>query len=289
MRGDLADAAAVRRACDGRNLVFHVAAQTGLWGPHAEFRRTNVEGTRNVLAACRDSGVRRLVYTSTPSVVFDGRDLEGINESAPYPPHWKSAYPATKAEAEQLVLAADGPELATVALRPHLVWGPGDPHFVPRILSRARAGRLRIVGDGTNRVDAIYIDDAAEAHLRAAERLSPGARPSGRAYFLSRGEPTPLWDLVNRILAAAGEPPVTRRVPASLAYAAGAALESLHRFLRIESEPIMTRFLARELSASHWFDISAARRDLGFEPRMSLDEGMERLGAWCREEGLASP
>lgn len=289
VQGDLADTTAVRRACEGRDVVFHVAARTGLWGPADVFRRTNVEGTRNVVDACRAAGVQRLLYTSTPSVVFDGRDLEGVDESTPYPSRWQSDYPATKAAAERLVLAANGSQLATIALRPHLVWGPGDPHFVPRILERARAGRLRIVGDGTNRVDAIYVDDAATAHLLAAERLAVGAPMAGRAYFLGLGEPLPLWDLVNRILAAAGEPPVTRRVPAPLAYAIGGALEVVHRLLRIETEPIMTRFLARELATSHWFDISAARRDIHFEPRVSLDEGMKLLETWCREAGLAAP
>lgn len=287
VQGDLFDAAAVEKACAGQDVVFHVAAKTGVWGARADFQRTNVDGTRNVLGACRRCGVPRLVFTSTPSVVFDGRDLEGVDESVPYPQTFKSPYPETKAAAERLVLAANDPGLATVSLRPHLVWGPGDPHFVPRIVARARAGRLRIVGDGRNRVDTIYIDDAAEAHVRAAQCLAPGAPPAGRAYFLSQGEPRPLWEMVNRILEAAGEPPLTRRIPAGLALAAGALLEGAHRLLRLESEPLMTRFLASELSTSHWFDISAARRDLGYEPQVSLEEGMRRLGQWCRESGIA--
>lgn len=279
LRGDLGDAAAVRSACEGRSVVFHVAARAGVWGSRREFWRVNVEGTRHVLEGCRAAGVARLVYTSTPSVVFDGRDLCGVDESVPYPSRYESAYPETKAIAERLVLAANGPDLATVSLRPHLIWGPGDPHFVPRITTRARAGRLRIVGDGRNEVDMIYIDDAAEAHLRAAERLAPGSPVAGGAYFLSAGKPVRLWEMVNHLLAAADLPPLTRAVPARLALAAGFVLEALYRALPLRGEPLMTRFLARELATSHWFDISAAQRDLDWKPEIGLDEGLRRLRA----------
>ena len=282
LRGDLRDAAAVRRACTGRSVVFHVAARAGVWGSYDDFFQANVQGTRHVLEACRAEGVGRLVYTSTPSVVFDGRDLRGVDESAPYPSHYESAYPETKAIAERLVLAANGPDLATVSLRPHLIWGPGDPHFVPRITARARAGRLRIVGDGRNEVDTLYVDDAAEAHLRAAEHLAPGSPVAGRAYFLSAGKPVRLWDMVNHLLAAADLPPLTRSVPARVALAAGFVLEVLHRLLPLRGEPLMTRFLARELATSHWFDISAARRDLAWQPEVDLDEGLRRLRASLR-------
>jgi nucleoside-diphosphate-sugar epimerase len=221
--------------------------------------------------------VRRLVYTSSPSVVFNGRDMEGVDESVPYPRHHDAAYPATKARAEQLVRAASDDQLATVALRPHLIWGPGDTNLVPRIIARAKAGRLRRVGRRPNRVDSTYIDDAALAHLLAADRLAGGAAIAGRVYFLSQGEPWPVWDLVNRILQAARLPAVTRTVPRAVALAAGAACEAAAWALRREDEPPMTRFLARELSTAHWFDITAARRDLGYEPSVSIEEGMRRL------------
>ena len=223
IRGDLADPEAVRRAVEGCDVVFHVAAKAGIWGPFEDFHRINVEGTRNVIAACRATGSRRLVYTSSPSVVFDGRDMEGVDESAPYAERFEAPYPATKAEAERLVLAANDADLATVALRPHLIWGPGDNHLVPRIIARARAGRLRRIGRRPNLVDSIYIDNAAEAHLLAADRLAPGAPIAGRAYFISQGEPRPLWDLVNRILRAAGVAPVARSVPTRLGPPGGAA------------------------------------------------------------------
>jgi nucleoside-diphosphate-sugar epimerase len=276
-RGDVADAGAVLAAAAGCDLVFHVAAKAGVWGPYAEYHRANVAGTHNVLAACRTHGVRRLVYTSSPSVVFDGRDMEGVDESIPYPTHYEANYPRTKATAERMVLRANGPDLATVALRPHLIWGPGDNHLVPRILARARAGRLRRVGRAAKRIDALYIDNAADAHLLAADRLGPGSPVAGKAYFLAQGEPLPLWDLVNRILAAARLPPVTRTVPAGAAYAAGWLLELAYGVLGLRGEPPMTRFVARELATAHWFDLTAARRDLGYEPAVSLDEGLRRL------------
>src|SRR4051794_41099032 len=250
VQGDLADPAAVARAAEGCAVVFHVAAKAGVWGPYAEYYRSNVEGTRNVIAACRAVGVRRLIFTSSPSVIFDGRDMEGVDESVPYPRHYEAAYPATKAESERLGRAADGDDLATVSLRPHIIWGPGDNHLVPRLLARARAGRLRRIGRRRNLVDSTYIDDAAEAHLNAADRLAPGSPLAGRAYFLSQGDPWPLWDLVNRILLAAGLPPVSRTIPRPLALLAGATCEAVAHALRLESEPPMTRFLARELSTA---------------------------------------
>ncbi|MGE3822335.1 MAG: NAD-dependent epimerase/dehydratase family protein [Isosphaeraceae bacterium] len=282
-RGDLADPGAVARAVRGMDVVFHVAAKAGIWGSAEDYRRANVEGTRNVIEACRNAGVKTLVYTSSPCVVFNGRDMEGADESAPYPSHFDASYPATKAEAERLVLAANGPELATVALRPHLIWGPGDHHLVPRILARARAGRLRRIGRGDPRIDATYVDNAADAHLLAADRLEPGSPIAGRAYFIAQGEPVPLWDLVDGILAAAGLPPVTRSLPLSVASVAAVLCETVYGALRVRSEPPLTRFMVRELATSHWFDLTAARRDLGYAPRVSTAEGLVRLAAWLRE------
>ena len=276
-RGDLGDAAAVAAAVAGCDVVFHVAAKAGVWGPWAEYYSANVVGTEHVLAACRLHGVRRLVYTSSPSVVFAGHDEEGIDESAPYPKKFLANYPRSKAMAERLVLAANGPALATVALRPHLIWGPGDPHLVPRLVERARAGKLRQVGNGRNRVDTVYVTNAADAHVLAGDRLAPGSPVAGRAYFITQGEPVLLWDFINRVLQASGLPRATRRIPAWAAYAAGAILEGVYRLLRLRGEPPMTRFVARQLATSHWFDISAARRDLGYEPRVSTEEGLRRL------------
>lgn len=282
-RGSLEDLALVRRAVEGMDAVIHTAAKAGVWGDPAEFRSINQTGTENILHACRTTGVRRLVYCSTPSVVFDGADLEGVDESTPYPEHYESAYPETKAMAEKRVLSAAGPDLGTVSLRPHLIWGPRDPHFIPRIVGRSRSGRLRMVGDGTNLVDTVYVDNAADAHLLATERLEPGSAISGKSYFVSQGEPIAVGTMINHLLEAAGEPPWTRSVPPTLAYAGGALLETLYRVLRRRDEPMVTRFLARELSTAHWFDIGAARRDLQYEPAVDLPEGLERLRAWLAE------
>lgn len=279
--GDLSHSAAVEQAVAGCDVVFHVAAKPGIWGPYDDYHRVNVVGTENVLAACRKHGVRRLVYTSSPSVVFTRHNLEGVDESVPYAKRFLAAYPKTKAIAEKMVLTANGTDLATVALRPHLMWGPGDNHLIPSLIARARSGKLRRIGDGKNRVDAVYIDNAADAHLLAADRLAPASPVCGKAYFLAQGEPILLWDFLDRILAAAGMPPVRRSVPAALAYAAGAALEIAYRALRLPGEPHMTRFLARQLSTSHWFDLTAAKRDFGYVATVSIEEGLRRLrAAW---------
>ncbi len=282
VQGDVADAGAVLRAADGADLVFHVAAKPGVWGPAEAYEAANVRGTENVLEACRRHGIRRLVHTSSPSVVFGGHDEAGVDESVPYPGRYLAHYPRTKAISERAVLAANSADLATVALRPHLIWGPGDNHLVPRIVGRAKAGKLRLVGGGTNLVDHVYVDNAADAHLAAADRLAPGSAVAGKAYFVTNGEPLPIAELIGRILEAAGLPRERRSVSPAVAYAAGTVAEVVFKALKIESEPRMTRFLARQLSCAHWYDISAARRDLGYEPAVSTEEGMRRLATSLR-------
>jgi nucleoside-diphosphate-sugar epimerase len=275
--GDLADPASVAAAVQGCDAVFHVAAKPGIWGDYEEYHRANVVGTQNVIAACRRHGVRRLVFTSSPSVVFDGRDMEGVDESVPYPAGFQAHYPKTKALAEQLVRAANDAQLATVSLRPHLIWGPGDNHLLPRLVARARAGQLARIGSRPKLIDTVYVDNAADAHLLAADRLAPGSPIAGKVYFISQGEPLPLWDMVNRLLAAAGAPPVTRTVPVRLALALASVFEAAHRITGRPGEPRLTRFVVQEMSTAHWFDISAARRDLGYAPRVSIAEGLELL------------
>ena len=278
IQGDLADSNAVSQAVRGGvDVVFHVGAKAGVWGPYADYFATNVTGTENVITACRQEGVRKLVYTSTPSVVFGGNDLEGVDESIPYASRYETAYPETKAMAERNVLQSNDPELATIALRPHLIWGPGDNHLVPRIVARGRAGKLRKIGRRPCLVDSVYIDNAADAHILAAEKLAPEATCAGKPYFISNDEPMPVFDLINKILAAAGVPPVTRSVSLPLAVTAGWVMETVYRVLSITEEPPLTRFVAHQLATSHWFDISAARRDLGYVPTVTIDEGMDRL------------
>jgi len=279
IQGDIRDPAAVEQACQERDVVFHVAAKTDIWGVYQTFYDTNVAGTQHVLTSCRKHGIPYLIYTSSPSVVHHGkRDVEGIDESAPYPDQHQTHYLKTKAMAEQLVLQTCDSRLRAIVLRPHLIWGPGDTHFVPRIIARAKS--LRQVGNGKNLVDTTYIDNAALAHILAAEKLVQNHRLSGRVYFISQGEPIYLWDMVNHILSAAGKSPVTKSIPRGLAYAIGGILEFIYTCFRIRSEPKMTRFLANELASHHWFDISAAKKDLGYAPEVSIAEGLKQLKEW---------
>jgi 2-alkyl-3-oxoalkanoate reductase len=276
-RGDLADKKAVITAVEGCDAVFHVAAKPGIWGPYRSYYETNVTGTENIIEGCRKTGVSRLIYTSSPSVVFGGGSMEGVNESAPYPKNYLTHYPKTKAMAERKVLSANDTDMATMALRPHLIWGPGDPNFLPRLIERRKAGRLAKVGKQPHLVDCIYIDNVVDAHILAADRLQPGSSISGKAYFISQGEPIDIGELMDRILGAAGLDPIDRTVPVSLAYAAGWLLEMIYGVLRLKREPPMTRFLAKQLSTAHWFDMSAARKELGYKPAISMEEGFMHL------------
>jgi nucleoside-diphosphate-sugar epimerase len=280
IQGDIVDNTAVEAACNGVELVFHVAAKPGIWGHYSDYYRTNVLGTQHVIDACKKHGVLRLVYTSSPSVVFDGTDMEGVDESVPYPEKFHAHYPKTKAMAEQLVIKAPGKGLMTITLRPHLIWGPKDNHLVPRIIKKA--GRLVRVGSGKNLVDTIYIDNAADAHVLAADRLKKNPELSGKVYFISQDDPVFLWDLVDDILKTAGRPPVKRTIPRKTAWLMGALFEFVYTMFRIRGEPQMTRFLADELATAHWFDIRAARKDLGYAPKVSIKEGLSRLEQWLQ-------
>ncbi|ABL99392.1 2-alkyl-3-oxoalkanoate reductase [Shewanella amazonensis] len=279
-RGDIMDLKALSAAMNGCELVFHVASKAGVWGSRESYYGPNVTGAANVLQASQDLGIKAIVYTSTPSVTFDGKDESGIDESAPYAAHFLNHYGASKAEAEAMMLRASSPSLVITALRPHLIWGPKDPHLVPRVLERGRAGRLRLLGAEDKLVDTIYVDNAAHAHVLAAIALleKPG-ECGGRAFFLSNGEPVTMASMLSKILACAELPGVTRRVPVWLAYGMGAVLEGMYTLLGKQDEPLMTRFVARQLSCSHYYDISAAREILDYEPLISLDEGMARLKA----------
>lgn len=281
IQGDLADPQAVRHACAGMDAVLHNAAKAGAWGSYDHYHQANVVGTEHVIAACRAQGVPRLVYTSTPSVTHRAtHPVEGLGaDEVPYGENFQAPYAATKAIAEQQVLAANGAALATVALRPRLIWGPGDQQLVPRLAQRARAGRLRLVGDGGNRVDTTYIDNAALAHFLALDALAPGAACAGKAYFISNGEPLPMRELLNKLLAAVGAPAVTRSVGFRTAYRIGAVCEWLWPRLHLRSEPPMTRFLAEQLCTAHWYSMEPARRDFGYVPQVSIDEGLRRLQA----------
>ncbi|HUG70273.1 MAG TPA: NAD-dependent epimerase/dehydratase family protein [Pirellulaceae bacterium] len=282
--GDLRDAEAVARACEGVDIVFHSAGVAGIWGAWDHFYGINTLGTHNIVAGCMKRGVPRLVYTSSPSVTFDGTDQIGIDESAPYAARWLCHYPHTKALGEQHVLGSNGRDgLLTCSLRPHLIWGPRDQHLIPRLLDRARSGKLRRIGDGTNLVDMVYVENAATAHLQAAAALRPGSPVCGRAYFISQGEPVNLWDWVNEILGLAGIAPLQKSLSLKTAWRIGAAMETVYRLFGKQSEPRMTRFLAAQLATSHYFDITRAREDFGYSPAISTAEGMRRLAASLAE------
>ena len=275
--GDLGDEAAVMKAVEGCEQVFHVAAKAGVWGSYESYHQANVVGTENVISACRKHKVSKLIYTSSPSVVFDGEDQKGIDESVPYPEVFLAHYPKTKAMAESLVNQANSPELATVSLRPHLIWGPDDNHLVPRIVARGRARRIKAIGDPTNLVDTVYVDNAAEAHLQAAKALTHDGPCGGKNYFITNDEPMTMTDIINGILDAAGVAPISGKVSMGLAYGVGTIMESAYRLFGISSEPAMTRFVARQLGTAHWFDISAAKRDFGYQPKITIAEGLKRL------------
>jgi len=285
VQGDLADRAAVIAAARGCEAIFHNAAKAGAWGSYDSYHQANVVGTENVLAACREHRIGKLVYTSTPSVTHRAtHPVEGgTADTVPYGEGFKAAYATTKTIAEKAVLAANDAQLATVALRPRLIWGVGDNQLLPRLVQRANAGRLRFVGDGNNRIDTTYIDNAAQAHFDAFDHLAPGAACAGRAYFISNGEPKTLRETLNGLLGAVGAPQVDKTLPFGAAYAIGAVCEALWHALPLKGEPPMTRFLAEQLSTTHWYDMAPATRDFGYVPKVSFHEGLTRLKAACTQ------
>lgn len=276
-QGDLADAGAVSKALHGMEAVFHVAAIPGIWGKWETYHRINTLGTENVIKSCREHGVCKLIYTSSPSVVYDGKEHLNADESLPYPESYLCHYPHSKALAEKAVLAANDETLSTVSLRPHLIWGPRDNHLIPRLIDRSMSGKLMRVGDGTNVVSMAYVENAARAHVQAFHALSPESPCAGEAYFINEPEPVPLWNWVDEILALGGLPPVKKSVPVPVAKAVGHGLEMIYSLCGWQSEPRMTRFLASQLSQSHSYSIEKASRDFGYEPQVSYQEGMNRL------------
>lgn len=285
LRGDLADPKIAQEATTAIDAIIHVAAKAGVWGKAADYEASNVTATQNLLDAAVQHGVKRFVFTSSPSVTFDGADARHANESLPYPAKHLAHYPRTKAEAERRVLAANGKHgLLTCALRPHLVYGPRDPHLLPRLVTRAKAGRLAWIGEG-NQVDVTYVDNAAHAHLLALDALQrQGAKPAGKAYFISQGTPVHPEAWVGGMLCAVGIDPVTKRVRLPIAYAAGAVMETLWTLFGLKGEPMMTRFVAAQLGTSHHYDLTAARRDLGYELLVNDGEAHQRTVSWLRGE-----
>jgi nucleoside-diphosphate-sugar epimerase len=295
IKGDVVDLPTVKDAVADRDVVFHVAAKAGVWGDPRDYERANVEGTQNVIDACLSRGVGRLVHTSSPSVTFDGGDAIGADERLPYPRSHLYHYGRTKAEAERRVLQANaqphkkGPSvLLTTALRPHIIYGPGDPHIVPRLIARHAQGRLRIVGDGTNKIDITFVDNGAHAHLLAADALArDNPKNAGKPYFISDGNPVVPWQWLDVIFVGAGMPPLTRSVPYPVARAVGAVLEGVWSTMSWTGEPPMTRFLAAQLGTSHWYDLSAARRDIVYEPIIDPATATTKTIEWVKSERAA--
>jgi nucleoside-diphosphate-sugar epimerase len=287
---DIRDTDRMQSAIRGTDVVFHVAGKTGHWGPREEFWSVNAEGTRSVLEAVRRAGVPRIVHTSSPSVVGYARDIENGGLDLPYAASQGSPYAESKAAGEQLVLAANLGSLATVALRPHLIIGPGDRELLPRVLRKAARGSLRVVGNGTNRVDLTFIDNAAWAHLDACDALtSPEAPCAGRGYFISNDEPVVLWNWLNALLNDLGLPRVTRTISFRAARWAGFTSELVWKLFQLRGEPPVTRFLATALARSHWYDMEPARRDVGYRIRVSMKEASRRTLEWLRGEMTDKP
>lgn len=272
--GDLSSSEDVRSACAGMDAVFHVAAKAGVWGDWDSFYKPNVIGTRNIVAACQAEKIHRLVYTSTPSVVFNGEPIRGGGSEMPYGKDWLCHYAHTKAIAEREVLYANTNDLRVVALRPHLIFGPGDPHLLPRVIERVIAGRLKIVGKGNNRVDVSYVEDVAAAHLNAFDALLSG-KCAGKAYFISQGQPVELWPWLNEVLKGLGHPPLVKQIPLAFAYFAGAVAECLWKVFSKPGEPPITRFVAVELAKDHYFNLEDAHKDLGYKPSVKMEAALQ--------------
>ena len=272
--GSVTDATSVARATAGVDAVVHLAAKVSLAGDPAEFENVNVGGTLRLLRAATDSTASRFVFVSSPSVAHAGASIVGDDALPADPEHARGDYARTKARAELLALGADSEQLRVVAVRPHLVWGPGDAQLTERIVERARAGRLPLLDRGAALIDTTYVDNAAAAIAAALERVDVA---HGNAYVITNGEPRPVAEILAGICAAAGVSAPSWRVPAGVARAAGSLIEAVWRVKPGADEPPMTRFLAEQLSTAHWFDQRRTRAELQWEPAVSLDEGLRRL------------
>jgi len=289
LQGDIRDYDALLSASRGCDTAFHVAAKAGVWGSREEYFSINCDGTENILEACRRNAVSSFIYTSTPSVVFNATDIENGDETLPYSEKPLCHYAHSKIIAEKMVLAANSEQLKIVALRPHLIWGPGDTQLIPRLVQRGAKGLIKQVGNGGNLVDIVYIDNVVDAHILAAQSLeSDMPTAAGKAYFISQREPVNLWQWINGLFLRLGIPAVDKTISFPKAYCAGMTLECIYRVLQIKSEPLMTRFVAQQLAKSHWFSIAAARRDLGYSPKISTAEGMDRLVGWVQSQNWFS-
>ena len=281
--GDIVNLDAMAQAVAGCDAVIHCAAHLTPFGRIDDYYDVNVRGTDNLLAACEIAGVRRFVFTSCAGVVLDRGDLNGVNETQRVPARAPTPYLATKAIAERHVLAANAADFATVALRPHLLWGPGESALLPRLASLAKAGKLRLFGEAGKKIDSCYVDNAADAHVAALDRLEPGAAIAGKAYFITQGEPASIEGFVNGLLRAAGYPAETRRLSAPVARVL-ASTAPLRR--AVGADPLVTGDLLALFGQATWFNIAAARRDLGYQPRVGMAEGFARVSSYLARERM---
>ena len=275
-QGDITDYRGLLTAAKDCEAIIHTAGKAGLWGDPADYHHINVDGTANVIAVCRERAIPNLVYTSSPSIVHSGSDISGADESLPIADHFFAPYPASKAEAEKMVAAANTTELKTTALRPHLIWGPGDPHILPRLAAKARGGTLALPGPDKI-IDTIFVENAALAHVKALEELKGAARCAGKAYFVTNNEPMAQGEIIRKLLSAIGIDVKIRPVPVALAKTAGSVCEFAWRTFGLKSEPPVTRFSVEQLATAHWFDTSAAERDFGYVPTISIEQGLNHL------------
>ena len=275
-QGDITDYRGLLAAAKDCEAIIHTAGKAGVWGDPSDYHRINVDGTANVIRVCREHAVPILVHTSSPSIVHSGGDIGGADESLPIADHFNAPYPASKAEAEKMMASANSTELKTTALRPHLIWGPGDPHILPRLAAKARGGTLALPGPDKI-IDTIFVENAALAHVKALDELRGAARCAGKAYFVTNNEPMPQGEIIRKLLAAIGIDVKIRAVPVGIAKTAGAICETIWRTFGLKSEPPVTRFSVEQLATAHWFDTSAAERDFGYTPTITIAQGLEIL------------
>lgn len=280
--GNISDLQTVVKACKNCDIVIHTAAKAGVWGTYKDFYSANVTGTENIIAGCLENNAECLINTSTPSVVCSEDDIKNGNEEIPYPLTFPANYPETKAKAEKLVSEASAKGLKTISLRPHLIWGVRDPHILPRILKRAQKKRLMQIGDGKNLVDMTNVQNAAEAHIKAAEAVLNNPSISGSNYFISDDNPVNLWDWINEFLAKMGVEKISKTIPFKRAYTIGSIMEFFFRILPFKSEPPMTRFVAMQLAHSHFFNISAAKKDLHYKPVVDSEQELLKTIEWLK-------
>jgi len=283
-QGDICDKDFILSTLKDFDVVFHVAALAGIWGKKEHFYNINVVGTENIIEASIKNNIPALVYTSTPSVVFSGDDILEGDEKLPYSTRFLCEYARTKAIAEEAALSADQAVLKTCAIRPHLIWGPGDPHLIPRLIERGKKKSLKIVGEGENVVDITYIENVAMAHFLAAKNLLTTGSSCGKAYFIGQERPVKLWQWINELFRALNIPPVEKKISLSAAYTAGRILETVHKLIIPNTEPVMTRFLAEQLAKSHYFSHESAHVDFGYSPQVSIEEGMDKLLHWLKTQ-----